>query len=264
MGVLNVTPDSFSDGGRFVELDAAVAHGLELFAAGADVVDVGGESTRPGAEPVAEDEERRRVVPVIEALAQAGAGRISIDTRKAGVAEAAVAAGATLVNDISASLAPTVARMGRPDVGWVAMHMQGEPTTMQQAPHYGDVVAEVVRTLGRAAEIATEAGIEEVWLDPGIGFGKSPDHNLTLLRHLDRIVALGHPVLVGTSRKRTLGVLMARSDGVEDPDADPVPVDDRAAGTISTEVWAFAAGARMVRSHDVRAAVQAARIAWAG
>lgn len=251
MGILNVTPDSFSDGGRYLDPDEAVARGLELLEEGASVLDVGGESTRPGADPVPVDEELRRVLPVVEALA--AHGRVSIDTRKAEVARAAVAAGATLVNDVSSELWPVAAELG---VGWVAMHMRGEPRTMQDEPRYDDVVAEVCAFLAGHAERAAAAGVAEIWVDPGIGFGKTLQHNLTLLAHLDEVVALGWPVLVGTSRKASLGRLLAASDGV----TDPVPPDDRLAGSIATEVWAMHAGAAMVRAHDVRAAVQAARV----
>src|SRR4051812_47540406 len=173
MGVLNVTPDSFSDGGRWPDADAAIARGLQLVAEGADVVDVGGESTRPGAEPVEEADERRRVLGVIEALAPHV--RVSIDTRKAAVAEAALAAGATLLNDVSATLHEVAAAAG---AGWVAMHMQGDPRTMQSAPAYDDVVAEVLQFVVARAEQAVAAGVQEVWIDPGIGFGKTVDHNL--------------------------------------------------------------------------------------
>jgi dihydropteroate synthase len=251
MGIVNVTPDSFSDGGRFLDTAAAVAHGLELFAEGASIVDVGGESTRPGAAPVDLDEEIRRVVPVIEQLA--GHGRVSIDTRKPEVARAAVAAGATLINDVSAQLWPVAADLG---VGWVAMHMQGEPATMQLQPTYTDVVAEVCAFLERRAAQAAQAGVTEVWIDPGFGFGKTVEHNLDLLAHLDRVVALGHRVLVGTSRKATLGQLLADSDGV----AEPVGPEDRLAGSIASEVWAMHLGAAMIRVHDVKAAVQAAKV----
>ncbi|MGH9279005.1 MAG: dihydropteroate synthase [Acidimicrobiales bacterium] len=247
MGVLNVTPDSFSDGGRWFDPGAAVDHGLELVAEGADIVDVGGESTRPGAEPVEEAEEVRRVVDVIAALAPHV--RVSIDTRKRGVAEAAVAAGATLVNDPSASLWPVAAEAG---TGWVAMHMQGEPATMQQHPHYDDVVAEVGEYLVRRAGVAREAGVEEVWIDPGIGFGKTVTHNLLLLRHLHALVATGLPVLVGTSRKSFLGRLTGDA-----------PVDDRLEASVATATWAMAQGARMVRAHDVAATVGAARLVGA-
>lgn len=251
MGIVNVTPDSFSDGGRFLDPDAAIAHGLELLAEGASVLDVGGESTRPGATFVPADEELRRVLPVVEALA--GHGRVSIDTRKPEVARAAVAAGATLINDITAELWPVAADLG---VGWVAMHMRGEPGTMQESPRYDDVVAEVCAFLDERASMAHAAGVQEVWVDPGIGFGKSAEHNIELLARLDRVVRLGWPVLIGTSRKTTLGRLLAASDGVE----EPVPPDDRLAGSIATEVWAMHLGAGMVRAHDVRAAVQAAKV----
>jgi dihydropteroate synthase len=249
MGVLNVTPDSFSDGGRWLDPDAAVHHGLDLIAEGADVVDVGGESTRPGATPVDEREERRRVLPVIEALAPLV--RVSVDTRKAAVAEAAVGVGATLINDVSASLWPVAAAAG---VGWVAMHMQGTPATMQIDPRYRDVVAEVTDELVRRADAADAAGVREVWIDPGIGFGKTLQHNLLLLRHLDHLVATGRPVAVGTSRKSFIGRLVAGPDGT------PTAPDDRLEGSLATAVWAMAAGAAMVRVHDVRPTVQAARL----
>src|SRR4051794_25964586 len=196
MGVLNVTPDSFSDGGRWLDRDAAVAHGLQLAADGADVVDVGGESTRPGASHVDVDEELRRVVPVVAALAPTV--RVSIDTSKAAVAEAAVAAGATIVNDVTASLHEVAAAAG---VGWVAMHMRGEPRTMQDDPRYDDVAGEVRAFLAEGAATAAAAGVDEVWVDPGIGFGKTAAHNLELLARLGELVDDGRPVLVGTSRK---------------------------------------------------------------
>src|SRR4051794_18208755 len=203
MGVLNVTPDSFSDGGRFLDRDAAIAHGLELWAQGAAYVDVGGESTRPGSAPTDERVELERVVPVVAALV-AGGAVVSIDTRRVVVAERAVEAGATLVNDVSGTLFPVAAAAAVP---WVAMHMRGEPATMQVDPRYGDVVAEVVESLRTAAETALAAGVPEVWIDPGIGFGKTTAHNLSLLAHLEALVTIGHPVLVGTSRKGFLGAL---------------------------------------------------------
>ena len=254
MGVLNVTPDSFSDGGRFLDPDAAVAHGLAMAAEGADIVDVGGESTRPGADPVGAVEECRRVVPVIHELARHV--RVSIDTRHAVVAEAAVAAGATLVNDVSASLGRLTAALG-PDVGFVAMHMLGDPRTMQDDPHYDDVVADVRQFLVARAEEAAALGVAEVWIDPGIGFGKSVEHNLALLAHLDGLVDSGFPVVVGTSRKRFLGVLLAAADGLSP--AETVATDDRLEGSIATAAWAMWHGASMIRAHDVRATVLAAR-----
>jgi dihydropteroate synthase len=244
MGVLNVTPDSFSDGGRFVDPDAAVAHGLRLIAEGADVVDVGGESTRPGAEPVEANLERARVVPVIRALS--GRVRLSVDTTKPEVAEAAIDAGATLVNDVSARLWPVAAAAG---VGWVAMHMQGTPGTMQQAPRYADVVGEVRRFLAERAANALAAGVTEVWIDPGIGFGKSLEHNLALLCSLRTFVSDGLPVVVGTSRKRFISALLGEA-----------PPDDRLEGSLASAVWAMTQGVAMVRVHDVAPTVQAARL----
>jgi dihydropteroate synthase len=249
MGVLNVTPDSFSDGGLYLDPERAVAHGIDMARHGADVVDVGGESSRPGAEPVSEREELRRVVPVVEALAPHV--RVSVDTVKRAVAEAAVDAGATLVNDISASLWPVAAQSG---VGWVAMHMQGTPLTMQHDPHYDDVVTEVYRFLRVRAHAAVEDGVAEVWVDPGIGFGKTASHNLALLHHLPELVAEGFPVLVGTSRKSFLERLTkGRDSGL--PGAAP-----RRAGSIATATWAMLAGASMVRVHDVPSTVQAATL----
>jgi dihydropteroate synthase len=244
MGVLNVTPDSFSDGGRWFDRAAAVERGLAMAEEGADVVDVGGESTRPGAAPVDEAEELRRVVPVVEALA--GAVRVSVDTTKPAVAEAAVAAGATIVNDVSASLHDVAATAG---AGYVAMHMQGEPRTMQDDPHYDDVVAEVAAFLADRTEAARAAGVEEVWVDPGIGFGKTVDHNLSLLRHLRLLAPEGAALLVGTSRKSFLGRLTGGADA-----------DDRLEGSLATAVWAAVQGAGMVRVHDVAATVQAMRV----
>jgi dihydropteroate synthase len=252
MGVLNVTPDSFSDGGLYLDAERALSHGIDMFRHGADVVDVGGESSRPGAEPVSEREELRRVVPVVEALALHG--RVSVDTVKRAVAEAAVDAGATLVNDISASLWPVAAQSG---VGWVAMHMQGEPRTMQRDPRYHDVVTEVYGFLSARARAAVEAGVREVWVDPGIGFGKTASHNLSLLHHLPELVAEGFPVLVGTSRKSFLGRLSLGADGAA------AGVEDRVPGSIATATWAMLAGASMVRVHDVPSALQAATLVGA-
>lgn len=252
MGVVNVTPDSFSDGGSFLDPRLAIGHGREMAASGADWLDVGGESTRPGAEPVPEAEELRRVLPVVEALAADGFA-VSIDTRKEAVARAAVAVGARLINDVGARLGSVAADLR---VGWAAMHTQGEPASMQDAPHYVDVVAEVRDELVTRAKAALAAGAPEVWIDPGIGFGKTQAHNLALLAHLDAFVVTGLPVLVGTSRKGFLGSILGRSDAT----AQPVPVDDRLEGSLATATWAMACGARMVRVHDVRATVHAARV----
>ncbi len=239
MGVLNVTPDSFSDGGRWLDADAAVAHGLRMVAEGADVVDVGGESTRPGADPVPVDEELRRVLPVVQELAPHV--RVSIDTRKAEVAEAALEAGATLVNDVSASLAPVARAAG---AGWVAMHMQGDPRTMQHAPAYADVVTEVRDFL---VDRASTAGVDEVWVDPGIGFGKTAEHNLALLRGLPELARLGYPVLVGASRKHFIGLLTREGA------ADVPSPQDRLEGTLAAHLAARERGASIIRAHDVRA-----------
>ncbi len=244
MGVVNVTPDSFSDGGLYLDADAAIAHGLELEAAGAAILDIGGESTRPGALPVAEEEELRRVVPVIEGLVAAGArAQLSIDTSKASVADEALRAGATLVNDVTAfrgdrEMVGAVARSG---VDCCLMHMLGEPRTMQRDPRYDDVVAEVKAFLEErmAFAIAQGVGEERIMLDPGIGFGKTLEHNLELLRRLDELVALGRPVVIGTSRKSFLGRITGR------------PLDERLPGTIATNVLAYERGARVFRVHDV-------------
>ena len=252
MGVINVTPDSFSDGGQLEDAAAAVAHGRALLAEGADWLDVGGESTRPGAAPVAEAEELRRVIPVVEALAAEGA-RVSIDTRNEAVARVAVAAGATLLNDVGASHGLLAAELG---VAWAATHVQGEPATMQDDPRYADVVAEVLGELVAKAEAAQAAGVREVWIDPGIGFGKTYQHNVTLLARLDAFVASGFPVLVGTSRKGFLGRLLGASDGR----GEPAPVDDRLEGSLATATWAMTCGVGMVRAHDVRATAHAALV----
>lgn len=250
MGVLNVTPDSFSDGGCWLDPEAAIAHGRQMIAEGAEVVDVGGESTRPGATGVDPAEEVRRILPVIEALAAETV--VSVDTRRAEVAAAAVEAGASIINDVSAELWPVAAETG---AGWVAMHMPADPAVMQQHARYGDVVAEVLEYLLRQAERAAEAGVERVWIDPGIGFGKTAAHNLSLLHHLDRFTATGWPVLVGTSRKSFLGALAAG------PGGEPAPPADRLEGTVATSTWAVLRGADMIRVHDVGPAVMACRLA---
>jgi dihydropteroate synthase len=263
MGIVNVTPDSFSDGGLWLDPDDAVAHGLELVEQGADILDVGGESTRPGAEPVDVAEELRRVVPVVEALGErAGAAQISIDTSKAAVARAALAAGAKLVNDVTAlrgdpEMAATVADSG---ADCCLMHMLGEPRTMQREPRYADVVEEVKAFLAQRMEFALKAGIaeERIMLDPGIGFGKTVAHNLELLRRLGELVALGRPVVIGTSRKSFLGRidgesmrLRGRDDGMRAADPARLPA------TIATNVLALERGASVFRVHDVAPVVAA-------
>jgi dihydropteroate synthase len=256
MGIVNVTPDSFSDGGLYLEADAAVSHGLELAREGASLLDVGGESTRPGARPVSGAEELRRVLPVIEGLRAAGAGaRISIDTSKATVAAAAIAAGASVVNDVTAlrgdpEMAEVIARAG---VDCCLMHMLGEPRTMQRDPRYDDVVSDVAAFLEERMAHAIARGIaeERIMLDPGFGFGKTLAHNLELLRRLDELVALGRPVMVGTSRKTFLGAVTGR------------PVGDRLAATVATNVIAFERGATVFRVHDVAPVADALAIAAA-
>jgi dihydropteroate synthase len=243
MGVLNVTPDSFSDGGEFFDGDAAAAHGRALIADGAAIVDVGGESTRPGAGPVPVDEELRRVVPVVGALAGAGA-QLSVDTSKLAVAAAALDAGASYVNDVTAFRAePDLAGLvAGADCECCLMHMLGEPRSMQEDPRYGDVVSEVKFFLEERLAFACAEGVpeERIHLDPGIGFGKTLEHNLELLRRLDELAAIGRPLVVGTSRKSFLG----RLTGQEDPRR-------RVAGTVAANVLAFERGAAIFRVHDV-------------
>jgi dihydropteroate synthase len=254
MGVLNVTPDSFSDGGRFVDPADAVAHGVRLVAEGAAVVDVGGESTRPGAEPVSVDEELARVEPVLDALRGVP---VSIDTAKAEVARRALELGAELVNDVTAlrgdpALAEVVAGG---DAFLCLMHMQGEPRTMQVAPKYDDVVGDVLAFLEGRLAFAVECGIREerICIDPGIGFGKTPDQNLELLRRLDELLVLGRPVLVGVSRKSTFGKVLG----------DPTATTGSVAASVAAAVAAYARGASIVRAHDVRETVEALAVAAA-
>lgn len=253
MGILNVTPDSFSDGGLFFDPGVAIAHAEAMVSEGADLIDVGGESTRPGAPPVDADEELRRTIPVVHALASRGIA-VSIDTSKSKVARAALAEGAVIVNDVTAGRDPAMAAVCASARATVClMHMQGEPRTMQAAPSYRDVVAEVREFLGERAETFGEAGVTDIWIDPGIGFGKTLHHNLALLRRLDRLVETGYPVLVGVSRKSFLGRLLG-SDG------DPLPPDDRLEGTLAAQVWAHVAGCRILRAHDVQASRRAIEV----
>jgi dihydropteroate synthase len=254
MGVLNVTPDSFSDGGRFSSVADAVAHGKQLAADGAAVVDVGGESTRPGAAPVSLDEELARVVPVLEGLSDAAT---SIDTAKAEVARRALELGAELVNDVTALRGdPAMAGVVADSGAYVClMHMQGEPRTMQVAPNYDDVVAQVFRFLEERLEHAVESGIpeERICLDPGIGFGKTPDQNLELVRRLDTLLELGRPLVVGFSRKSTLARVLGDSEAVS----------GTLAASLGAAVAAFERGAWMLRAHDVRETVEALSVAVA-
>jgi len=256
MGVVNVTPDSFSDGGLYLDAGAAIAHARELIGEGAEIVDVGGESTRPGAEPVSAEEELRRVLPVVEGIVVAGdrmpaRPQVSIDTSKAAVARACVEAGATLVNDVSAlrgdpEMAALVADSG---VECCLMHMRGEPRTMQDDPRYGDVVDEVRAFLEERMAHAVGEGVREerILLDPGIGFGKTLAHNLALLRRLPELCALGRPLVVGTSRKSFIGRILADAAGR----SEPVAASERLEGTIATSVLAYERGASVFRVHDV-------------
>lgn len=253
MGIVNVTPDSFSDGGRFLDREAAITHGHRLAREGADLLDVGGESTRPGAAPVSAAEELDRVIPVIEALA--GLVPVSIDTAKPVVAAKAIEAGATMVNDVTALGDPGMAAIcAEAGVEVVLMHMLGTPRTMQDDPRYDDVVGEILEFLRRRVETALDAGIdpERIWIDPGIGFGKTVEHNLTLLASIDRFAATGRPVLVGPSRKTFIGRL--------DRDA---PEEARLGGTIAACLAARSNGAAMVRVHDVAEVSQALKLAEA-
>ena len=254
MGIVNVTPDSFSDGGRSFALDDAIATAERLVAEGADLLDVGGESSRPGADVVDEEEEARRVVPVVRALAGRVGVPISIDTTKPKVARLALEAGAAVVNDIRGLDDPELLAVAAGSgAGVVLMHMQGTPQTMQVDPRYGDVVAEVLADLGRAVDRAEAAGIarERIAVDPGIGFGKSFEHNLRLLKSLESFASLGCVLLVGTSRKGFLGKLAGRRTG------------DQTVPSVTSALAAAAAGARVVRVHDVAATVEAFRV-WEG
>jgi dihydropteroate synthase len=257
MGVLNVTPDSFSDGGRYQDLDAAVRHGVSIRSEGADLVDVGGESTRPGADRIDAETETRRVVPVIRELAALGVP-MSIDTTRASVAAAALEAGAVAVNDVSGGLAdPTMAKVVA-DAGcpWVLMHWRGHSRDMYQLAAYRDVVAEVRAELAQRADEALAAGVDpgNLVLDPGIGFAKTAAHNWLLSAHLDQIISLGYPVLFGASRKSYLGKLLAAPDGT------PRHVDEREAATVATTVLAAEAGVWGVRVHEVRSTVDALKV----
>src|SRR5262245_43780991 len=254
MGVLNVTPDSFSDGGRFAHVDAAVAHALHMIEEGAALIDIGGESTRPGAQAVDAAEEIRRVVPVIEALAARTHVCLSIDTSKPAVMTAAVRAGATLINDVRALREPGALEAAAASGAAVClMHMQGEPRTMQVDPHYDDVVAEVRDFLAERAACCMAAGIakDRLIIDPGIGFGKRLEHNLALLAALPTLVALGWPVLVGVSRKSMFSALLGRA------------VDERVAGGVAVATAAVLSGASIVRTHDVAPTVDAVKVAMA-
>lgn len=253
MGVLNVTPDSFSDGGRFFDHSAAVKRGVEMVSDGADIIDVGGESTRPGAEPVPEEEEIRRAIPVVEQLVKEVEVPVSIDTTKAAVALSAFEAGASILNDVSAlRFDPDIVEAAiQAGAGIILMHMLGDPRTMQDAPHYDDVTGEVASFLGARASAAENLGVasEAIAVDPGIGFGKTVDHNLSLIKHLEEMVSeLEYPVVIGTSRKSFIGKVLE------------LEVEQRLEGTAATVAWAVASGAHVVRVHDVREMVRVVRV----
>jgi len=260
MGILNVTPDSFSDGGRFLTVDQAVAHAEKMIAEGADIIDVGGESTRPGGEPISVDEEISRVVPVIEALASRVNTPVSVDTTKSEVARAALDAGAAIVNDISALrfdfyVADAAARAG---AGLVLMHSRGTPATMHRMPPVADIMEEVVTSLRASIHMAERRGVkrESIVIDPGIGFGKSQEQNLELIARLDELIAAfpDYPLLIGTSRKSFIGRLLADERGT------PAPVEERVHGTTATITAAVLKGAHIVRVHDVKAAAETIRV----
>jgi dihydropteroate synthase len=260
MGILNVTPDSFSDGGQFLDVDAALAHAATMISEGADIIDVGGESTRPGGEPVSIDEEIERVVPVIEALARTTTP-ISVDTTKSEVARAALDAGAAIVNDISALrfdfyIADAVARAG---AGLVLMHSRGTPATMHRLPPVADIMHEVTHSLRASINMAERRGVkrESIVIDPGIGFGKTQEQNLELIAKLDQLIAAfpDYPLLIGTSRKSFIGRILADENGT------PAPPEDRLHGTMATITAAILHGAHIVRVHDVKAAAATIRVA---
>jgi len=251
MGILNVTPDSFSDGGEFVDPEKAVARGLEIVAEGADIIDVGGESTRPGAAPVPPEEEVERTVPVVKKLRAQTDALISIDTQKAEVARVAVAAGADIINDVSALADPDMAAVAaETGAGLVLMHMQGTPETMQNDPRYDDVVSNVRNFLEERMAFAAEQGVlpKQIALDPGIGFGKTDEHNLALLRGIPELTALGRPVLIGASRKSFIGRLLER-----------IP-EERLAGSLAAAVFAKLRGVQLLRVHDVKESCDAAKL----
>lgn len=260
MGILNITPDSFSDGGQFFDFDKALAHAEQMIADGADIIDVGGESTRPGGEAISAEEEIKRVVPVIEALAKRVETPISVDTTKSEVARAALESGASILNDISALrfdyfVADQAAKVG---AGLVLMHSRGTPATMHRLPHVADIISEVTNSLGASVHMAERRGVkrESIVIDPGIGFGKSQKQNLELIAKLDQLIAAfpDLPLLIGTSRKSFIGRILADDSGT------PAPSEDRLHGTMATIAAAVLRGAHIVRVHDVRAAEETIRV----
>lgn len=252
MGVLNVTPDSFSDGGLYSDFESAVVRGVQMFEEGADIIDVGGESTRPGAEAVSVEEELLRTVPVVENLVAKGV-QVSIDTSKTEVARACLVVGACVVNDVTSMKSDGMVDLcAESGCSVCLMHMQGEPRTMQDDPRYGDVVQDVRAALAHSAILAMEAGVarERIWVDPGIGFGKTVEHNLAILNQLDEIVSIGLPVMIGVSRKSFIGKVLGS-------DESPLPSDERLEGTLAAQVVAQMKGVRIIRTHDVKETVRA-------
>ncbi len=248
MGILNVTPDSFSDGGQFLDAAKAIDRGFAMWGEGADLIDIGGESTRPGADEVSVSEELRRVLPVIQALARENIP-VSIDTYKPSVAREAVQAGASVVNDVTGLRDPEMIEMLLGNKASICiMHMQGTPRTMQQKPRYKNVLVDVREYLIHAAMLAEDEGVSRarIWIDPGIGFGKSVAHNLAILRHLDSFVHTGYPVLLGVSRKSFIGKVLGSDD-------EPLPVEERLEGTLAIQAMAQMKGARIIRAHDIAA-----------
>jgi dihydropteroate synthase len=253
MGILNITPDSFSDGGQLLDPGAAEERAHQMVEEGAQILDIGGESTRPGAEPVPAEEELQRVLPVVQRLAGRVKAEISVDTTKAEVARACLEAGATIINDVSGlSFEPELAQaVAQHSATLVLMHIQGDPRTMQQDPRYDDIVADTMRFLRRQMRVATDAGVGEnrLWIDPGFGFGKTAAHNLEILRRLREYTCLGAPILIGTSRKSTLGRVLGG-----------LPPDQRLEGTAATVTAAILNGARIIRVHDVKEMARVARM----
>ncbi len=251
VGILNVTPDSFSDGGEYLEPERALAHARDMVAAGADIIDIGGESSRPGSEPVSEEEELRRVIPVIEKLARDSSFVISVDTYKPRVAREALAAGAHMLNDITGLTNPEMRAVAADmNAAVILMHMKGEPKTMQENPHYGDVVADIKEFFKTQIALAKKDGVTDIILDPGLGFGKTLEHNLIILKRLHEFTDLGFPILVGPSRKAFIGTLTGN-----------LPASERAEGTIAAVVAARLNGASYVRVHDVAAIRKALAVA---
>lgn len=255
MGVLNVTPDSFSDGGVYTDPEKAVHRAKEMAMEGADIIDIGGESTRPGADPISADEELSRVIPVLKKVVDLGLP-VSIDTYKAQVAKEALSLGACIVNDVGGCTDPKMPEvLAESDCGYCAMHKLGDFKTMQINPTYSDLIGETLEELMKIVE-RTKIHHSRIWIDPGIGFGKTTDHNLRIIKHVRRYVSTGYPVLIGISRKRSIGQILGSEDR-------PLPLEDRLTGSLAVQVYAQLNGVRIIRTHDVRESVRAARMVQA-